>query len=75
MEASRLEREQKQAQIVQFSPAPASNQDGKELRCKQIDQAIAAIDSRLRQPYDAQTGDYFKGERKKLTDQRFSLGC
>lgn len=75
MEASRLERERKQAQIVQFSPASTSSHDGKELKCKHIDQEIAAIDSRLRQPYYAQTGDYFKGERKKLTDERFSLGC
>lgn len=75
MEASRLERERKQAAVVLFSPSSSGNQDGKELRCKNIDEAIAGIDSRLRQPYDAHTGDYFKSERKKLTDQRFSLGC
>ena len=75
MEASRLERAQKQAAVRNISQASSVNQDGKELECKRIDQDIAAIDSRLRQPYDAHTGDYFKGERKKLTDQRFSLGC
>ena len=75
MEASRLERAQKQAAVRYISQASSGNQEGKELECKRIDQDIAAIDSRLRQPYDAHTGDYFKGERKKLTDQRFSLGC
>ena len=75
MEASRLEREREQAAAIQSSAATASGQDGKEMRCKLIDQAIAGIDSRLRQPHDAPTGDYYTGERKKLTDERFSIGC
>ena len=75
MEASRLERERKQAAAIHSSAATASRQDGRQMRCKHIDQAIAGIDSRLRQPHDAPTGDYWTGERKKLTDERFSIGC
>ena len=46
-----------------------------EIRCQQIDRAIATKDSELRQPHSAQMGDYLAGERKKLYDERFSLGC
>ena len=74
MEADRLERER--TQRADFVAAPTTDlQAIKSAQCKSIDDQIALIDARMRQPHDAQTGDYFNGKRKKLTDQRFDLGC
>jgi len=47
----------------------------KAMRCEQIDRAIAGCDSVLRRPHSAPDGDYWTGERKKLNDERFSMGC
>jgi hypothetical protein len=77
MEASRLEREEKiaSATVVLSSAPAASTNRSLASACQEIDLAIAAKDSELRQPHSAQWGDYLTGERKKLTDKRFSLGC
>ena len=74
MESDRLEREQEHAVVLaerQRTSVPFS----KERRCKEIDNDIVRVDSILRQPHSAQHGDYWTGERRKLTDERFSLGC
>lgn len=76
MEEDRRERENKFAVAAIATSLPAtSTSQVKEQRCQQIDLEIAAKDSQLRQPHDAQWGDYLTGERKKLTDERFSLRC
>jgi hypothetical protein len=43
--------------------------------CDLIDKQIRQIDIQLREPYQPSWGDYLKGERKKLNDQKFSAGC
>lgn len=77
MEASRHEREKKfsATTTAQVTPSTGNANLAKELRCQQIDLAIVAKDSELRQPHTAQWGDYLTGERKKLMDERFSIGC
>ena len=75
MKAERLEREKKYAARAMLVSGTSNTSQFKEARCKQIDLAIIAKDSELRQPHSAQWGDYLTGERKKLTDERFSLGC
>jgi len=47
----------------------------KAAQCQQLDAAVSAKDSELRQPHSPQWGDYLTGERKKLMDQRFALRC
>lgn len=74
MEVSRLEREKALVVATKQITASSTNQ-AKEFQCQQIDLAIAAKDSELRQPHSAQHGDYLTGERRKLTDERFSIGC
>ena len=77
MEKARHQRE------MQYATATLPQSDGnagdkeknQKIRCKQIDDAIAVKDSELRQSHFAQTGDSLTSERKKLTDERFSLGC
>ena len=77
MEGARTEREK--ATITRINVASSTSESpsigDKKEACDAIDCAIAAKDSALRQPHTAQMGDYLTGERKKLTDQRFSLGC
>lgn len=69
------------AQQVAPTPALARQQavaqlgPSKEMQCKVIDDAIAAVDTQLRQPHGAQQGDYWTQQRKALMDQRFSLRC
>lgn len=77
MEASRMEREKATASrtIVANSTPPSGVYDSKASLCRTIDQAIAIKDSELRQPHSAQRGDDLTSERKRLTDQRFTLGC
>ena len=77
MEGARMEREKATlARVDVASSAPATpSGEAKTAECQAIDLAIAAKDSELRQPHTAQWGDYLTGERKKLTDRRFSLGC
>lgn len=55
MEADRLARE-RQCAVSVASRGSSSEQD-KTAQCKEIDQWVASINSRLRQPQDAQTGD------------------
>lgn len=74
MKASRLAREKRYATAAN-SVGTSTSVQSHEFRCQQIDKAIAAKDSELRQPHSAQWGDYLTGERKKLTDERFSLRC
>ena len=77
MEGARMEREKAtiaRINVASSTPALPSSDDKKSV-CDAIDRAIAVKDSELRQPHSAQQGDSLTGERKKLTDQRFSLGC
>ncbi len=73
MEAARLKRDA--LQIAVQSPVERSTRDSRKTECDALDQQIAAMDSRLRQPHSASEGDHWTGERKKLTDRRFSIGC
>ena len=80
MEAYRHEREKEYAAAAaSASPSPSTSTttmgQRKEVMCQEIDRAMAVKDSELRQPHTAQWGDYLTGERRKLTDRRFSLGC
>lgn len=77
MEANRLERERQYAASVTSPKSSnlANQREGKEFRCKYIDEQISIIDSQLRQPHNAQRGDYLTSERKKLTDERYFLRC
>ncbi len=77
MEVSRLERDKQfaAATTAQITPPTGNANQIKEMRCQQIDLVIVAKDSELRQPHSAQWGDYLTGERKKLMDERFSIGC
>lgn len=76
MEAARREREKKfAATVLSTSWSTADLDPVKSLGCNAVDQEIAFADSRLRAPHDALTGDRLTGERKRLTDKRFSLGC
>lgn len=74
MENSRLEREKQFAAATKTTRTSNATQFN-EIRCQQIDLAIANKDAELRQPHSAQRGDYLTGERKKLMDERFSLRC
>lgn len=76
MEADRLARE-KQFEIAVAEKTKTSSPvaDLKTRECKNIDQAIAYLDSRLRQLHTAREGDDWTAERRTLTDRRFSLGC
>ncbi len=74
MESDRLEREEKFATAAILTAAAKTN-SANQIRCKNIDDAVAVKDSELRQPHSAQWGDYLTGERKKLMDERYSVGC
>ena len=73
MEASRLQREA--SQTAAQTQAERSTRDSRKTECDALDQQITAVDSRLRQPHSASEGDFWTGERRKLTDRRFSIGC
>ena len=73
MEADRLARERAQA-VVTAAPTIAL-EPNKAMQCKEVDGWVAHFDARLRQPHDAQMGDFFTGERKKWMDRRFELRC
>lgn len=76
MEAARHERDRQFALEASAIASEAVRADpNKTKRCEQIDKAIAGCDSILRRPHSATEGDYWTGERKKLTDERFSIGC
>ena len=73
MEADRLAREQAQPAV---SSVPSTEPEpNKAIQCKEVDGWVAHFDARLRQPHDAQMGDYLTGERKKWMDRRFELRC
>lgn len=73
METDRLAREQ--ALNVEIATRATASESSEAAQCKIIDERIASVDARLRQPHDAQTGDYWTAERKKLMDKRFDLRC
>lgn len=54
---------------VQVSTSP------KEAQCTSLDNAIASVNARLREPHGPQYGDRLNSEKKQLYDRRFSLGC
>ena len=74
MEAEHAQRE---SALVRTIPATFDEPSAaaRKASCDLIDRDISRIDSLLRQPHSADWGDYLTGKRKKLTDQRFSLGC
>ena len=74
MEAEHAQRESALVRTIPTTPDEASAAKRKVL-CDDIDHEIGGVDSLLRQPHSADWGDYLTGKRKKLTDQRFSLGC
>ena len=75
MEAERHQREQQFEQEAAARRQPVAVPLAKTLRCPQIDKDIGYIDSLLRQPHNAQAGDELTERRKRLTDERFDLGC
>jgi hypothetical protein len=77
MEADRLDRERRYAAVRTFAPSPTASNANLErtIRCPQIDREIVAKDAELRQPHSPQWGDMLTEQRRKLMDERFSLGC
>ena len=75
----RAAKAKEQVRVLEYEArrsAPSSGTErNKEWRCQQLDQAIAATDSALRQPHSAQRGDQLTAERKRLMDRRFDLRC
>lgn len=74
MEASRLAREKHHSSLP-GSNNTGSNARSKDFRCREIDKEITHIDSLLRRPHSAQYGDDLNNRRRKLNDERFSIGC
>lgn len=77
MEAARLHREATQSAVQAQAQAQAEKpmENPRKTACDAIDREIDRVDSWLRQPHSASSGDFWTGERRKLTDRRFSLGC
>ena len=76
MEAARHARDRQfDLEAAAIATNAVSTNPNKTMRCEQIDKSIAGCDSVLRRPHSAPEGDYWTGERKKLTDERFSIGC
>jgi len=73
METARLQREA--SQTAAQTQAGRAMRDSRKSECDDLDRQIKAVDSLLRQPHSASEGDYWTGERRKLTDRRFSIGC
>jgi len=73
MEADRIARER--VLNAQIATRASVSESSKATQCKIIDEQIVSVDAVLRQPHDAQTGDYWTGRRKKLMDERFDLRC
>jgi hypothetical protein len=62
-------------QRVAAADATEAEKAKRDAECKWIDERIATIDARMRQPYHPSEGDRLKEERKALNDRRFTLGC
>ena len=76
MQAARLNRERQWAALNAEAPRARDEQSQfKQTRCREIDREINAIDAHTRQRHSAREGNYWRGERKKLNDERYSLGC
>jgi hypothetical protein len=73
MEAARLQRAA--SQTAPQTQADRSTRDSRKTECDDLDRRITEVDARLRQPHSASEGDFWTGERRKLTDRRFSVGC
>ena len=73
MEAARLQRAA--SQTAPQTQADRSTRDSRKTECDDLDRRITEVDARLRQPHSASEGDFWTGERRKLTDRRFSIGC
>lgn len=58
--------------VVQRSPSGQSN---RQAECASIREAIANLDSQMRQPQSGQSMDWLKDQRRQLSDQRYRLGC
>ena len=74
-ESDRLKREEKFAATATIPSVAVTTPKSNALQCKHVDDAVSVIDSRLRQPHDGPTGDYWTSERKRLMDERFALRC
>ena len=76
METARHDRDRQFAvEAVTVTKDTIGANPNKAMRCEQIDKDISGCDSVLRQPHTASEGDYWTGERKKLTDERYTVGC
>lgn len=73
--AKTKEAARRRAEDERWMRSANSDAQNKSMQCEQLDRAIAAKDSELRQPHSAQWGDYLTAERRKLMDQRFALRC
>ncbi len=73
MEAARLRGEAQQRWRLSQLDRPA--QGSRSSECAVIDQAIARVDSQLREPHSPSQGDAWTAARRALTDRRFSIGC
>ena len=70
MEADRLNRERTTVLVSAKAQTKTI-----QIQCDEIDEHIKLIDARARMPHSSPEGDWLNTERKKLFDQRFSLGC
>lgn len=73
MEASRLRGEAQRRWRLSQLEKPVRESTRSE--CAAIDQAIARVDSQLRELHSASQGDRWTAGRRALTDRRFSIGC
>jgi hypothetical protein len=73
MEAARLQRAA--SQTASQIQAERPTRDSRKSDCDALDRRLAEVDSLLRLPHSASVGDFWTGERRKLTDRRFSIGC
>jgi hypothetical protein len=60
---------------AQLNALAQAQQPDDHATCAAIDQRITAIDAITRQPLSGTTQDYYKAERKRLLDRKFSLRC
>jgi hypothetical protein len=56
-------------------PAPLDAAGNKAMRCKYLDELIAALDDYTRQPLQAHEQDAVRRDRKKARDEQFGLRC
>lgn len=75
LENARLNREKQYAKSTAANLVQINAQATKTERCLSIDGEIKSLDGLLREPHSATEGDRLTSHRRKLTDERFSIGC